>query len=162
MAVPDRYRKTPPLEDIERALRHLCTNALRTEWILDEKGGLPLLGLACVRDQIKPGADKKDDTVYSQALRKYLKGAVERIKPNHPYRVVIEVVMGVGDEEWENKTWRKKSAKLRRTRAGEVVRPEAEDIKPDTIRQNYEPPACTELALIVWNEEREVRGEKAD
>ena len=120
-----------------------------------------LLGLASVHDNLPKGADADDPTAYSDALRRYLKGAVARVD-DLSHRIVLEIVLGTGDEKWENRDWRRETAKTRRTRAGELFRPEGVDVSADTIRQIYEGRAIHELAQIVWKDERLIREESPD
>jgi hypothetical protein len=158
MAAPPRLKETPSFEEIRAALRRLCTNALRTEWILKKEGGLLLLGLDCVRDQV---TEVDDPTAYSQAFRSYLSGAVSEVD-DLAHRAVLEIVLGTGDKEWENKEWRRQTAKARRSKAGERFRPEGRIVSADTIRQIYEGRAIHELAQIVWKDERKARGESTE
>ena len=155
MPIPKRHPKLPSEEEIDAALRRIPRRALRTEWILDEDGGRYLLGLDCVRSLVN--GDTTDEKAYSDALRDYLRGAVPRMRVEYN-RILIEVVFGIGDERWDNKSWRQKKAKERREEAGKQFKPESEPVQADTIRQSYEHGAIKELAAIVRQDEKAARG----
>jgi hypothetical protein len=77
-----------------------------------------------------------------------------------PYRKILEIVLGVGDDEWKTKEWRRQKAKARRAKAGQLFRPDEEDgdpVEADTIRQHHEPRALNALAEVVMGDERMAR-----
>jgi hypothetical protein len=161
MALPIRLNQLPTQEDVERGLARLCTHALRNYWILDPKGGRALLGLDCVRAHL-PG-DGTAEKEYALALRAYLEVAVPRVESG-AYRTILEIVLGVGDEEWSAKEWRRQKAKARRAKAGQLFRPDEEDgdpVEADTIRQHHEPRALKALAAILIEDEHAVRAATA-
>ncbi len=155
--VPVRLDDIPSQKAIERALGRLCTNALLTWWIL-ETGGV-LLGLDCVHAQLAANSDNEKD--YARALRKYLETAVARVESRR-HRIILEVVLGLGDEKWKTKEWRKQKAKTRRAEAGRRFRPSEGTVKQGTIRQHHEPRAIQALSIIVLEDERLARAEPAD
>ena len=154
MAGIERHSELPSQEEIAAALRKIPKRALRTEWITEEAGGRFLLGLECVQALVDPKAS--DEKAYSNGLRDYLRTAVARMGSDSN-RILIEVVFGIGDKQWDNKKWRQKKAKVRRRQAGKEFRPESEPVAADTIRQSYEPKAVEELAAIVYEEEKRAR-----
>lgn len=147
----------PTERAIEKALGRLATNALVTWWILDS--GRILLGLDCVRAYLP--ADPTDEKAYAIALRKYLEDATERVE-SRQYRIILEVVLGLGDDRWKAKEWRKRKAKVRREEAGRRFRGSDGIVRPETIRQHHEPRAIQALAAIMWSDERDARGEPPD
>jgi hypothetical protein len=154
--LPERLAEIPTQEVVEKALSRLCTKALRTYWILEPEGRI-LLGLDCVREHLKANFSEEKD--YAVALRKYLEDPVQRVE-SPQYRTILEVVLGLGDDEWKTKEWRHEKAKARRTRAGVLFRGSDEDdetVEADTIRQHHEPRAIHALAEIVWTDEMEAR-----
>jgi transposase-like protein len=152
--IPPRLEEIPTQKAIAKALGRLSTNALMTWWIL-EKGRL-LMGLDCVRAHLDPSAAEEKD--YARALRKYLDSAVERVEsPQH--RVILEIVLGLGEEQWKAKDWRKQKAKVRRTEAGRKFRPDEGTVTFGTIRQHHEPRALKALAEIVLKDEQQARDE---
>jgi hypothetical protein len=157
MAIPVRLDEIPSQKAIAKALGRLCTNALLTWWIL-EKGRL-LMGLDCVRAHLSPNASDEKD--YARALRKYLETAVERVE-SRQHRIILEIVLGLGDEKWKAKDWRKKKAKARRTEAGHKFRPNEGNVTFGTIRQHHEPRALQALAVIVLQDEQDARHESSD
>ena len=154
MVLPPRLPEMPTQQAIERALSRLCTKAVRTYWILEPEGRI-LLGLDCVRACLKSGSSRERD--YAIALRSYLEDAVQRVEsPQH--RTILEVVLGVGDDRWKSKEWRKQSARVRRKEAGRLFRYAEEDrVEADTIRQHHEPRAIHSLADVVCTDERHLR-----
>ena len=157
MSVPPRLDDVPTPEAIAQALGRLATNAVMTWWIL-EKGRL-LLGLDSVRSRVPTGA--QGEKAYAVALRNYLNEAVARVE-SPQYRTILEVVLGIGDERWSNKAWRREKAKARRREAGRRFRPDEAGVPPDTIRQHHEPRAINALAHVIWQEESEARREALD
>lgn len=106
MACPARLSETPAWEEIKKELRGLCTNALRTYWILEKGRGL--LGLDCVRAHLTDRPKEERD--YAVALRAYLEDAVKRVE-SPQNRVILEVVLGVGSPKWRAKNGSKKRPK---------------------------------------------------
>jgi hypothetical protein len=147
----------PSQKAIEKALGRLCTNALLTWWILET--GVILLGLDCVQTQL--GANAADEKDYARALRKYLETAVPRVESRR-HRIILEVVLGLGDEKWKAKEWRKQKAKARRAEAGRRFRPSEGTVKQGTIRQHHEPRAIQALSIIVLEDERLARSKPTD
>jgi hypothetical protein len=155
MSVPRRL-ETLDKNVIEQELQRLCAKALRRHWILER--GRSLLGLDCVRTHLGENA-REDD--YADALREYLEGAVQRVE-SPERRVVLEVVLGLGEARWKAKSWRHESAETRRKRAGRLFRRgEEEDVKAGTIRKVHEPHAISDLAEIVMADEQARRAEEA-
>jgi hypothetical protein len=157
MAIPSRLDDIPSQKAIAKALGRLCTNALMTWWIL-EKGRL-LMGLDCVRAHLGPSASEEKD--YARALRNYLETAVPRVE-SRQHRIILEIVLGLGNEKWKAKDWRKKKAKARRTEAGRKFRPSEGNVTYGTIRQHHEPRALQALAEIVLEDERLARNGSPD
>ncbi len=156
MAVPPRLVEPPTRDELSTVLARLAAYALRPHWIL-EKGRL-LLGLDCVRVYVAADAIERD---YPAALRAYLEHAVERIESPES-RTILEVVFGLGDDEWKSKAWRHRSAVERRKRAGETFRGGEEMVTASTIRKLHEPRAVGALAEIIWRDEREARNMSID
>jgi hypothetical protein len=158
MTVPTRSPEVPALDDIDKALSALCTRGLRSWWII-ESGG-PLLALDCVQAYL-PTPSSTDERDYAHALRAYLEHALGDVKSS-PHRVILEVVLGLGDEQWKTKEWRSKSAKERRTEAGLRFRENEDPVADGTVRQVYEPRARLELAEIISRDEKLTRGEPVE
>jgi hypothetical protein len=115
-----------------------------------------LLGLDCVRQYLPTNAHSERD--YAIALRRYLEDAVQRVD-SLQYRTLLEVILGVGDEDWKAKAWRAEKAKTRRREAGRVFRGSDDyRVEADTIRQHHEPKAVRILAEIVLHDEALARG----
>lgn len=159
MSLPPRLSETPSKEAIKKGLSRLCTHALRRYWILEPDGRV-LLGLDCVRAHLKEGAPEHEgaaeEDIYAYALCDYLEDAVQRVE-SRGYRVILEIVLGLGDEQWKAKQWRHETASVRREEAGRKFRPEEGVVLGDTIRQHHEPRAIHALAKIVWVDETEAR-----
>lgn len=156
--LPDLRGSSPSFDDISTSLRLLGQHALRTWWILEV--GQPLLALERVRAEIP--SDAVDDPIVSavSALRIYLGEAISRVEdPSH--RTLLEIVLGAGDSEWANKEWREESAEARRTAAGQLFRPEELPIRNHTLSGYHEKAAIHELALSLWHEQLQARGEAA-
>src|SRR5271167_3670192 len=98
VSIPLRLEESPTRREVERSLGRLCTRAVRTYWILEV--GRPLLGLDCVRQYLPTNAHSERD--YAIALRRYLEDAVQRVD-SLQYRTLLEVILGVGDEDWKAK-----------------------------------------------------------
>jgi hypothetical protein len=150
MPIPPRLVEVPTQEDIEKALGRLCTNALRTYWILEK--GRKLMGLDCVREHL--AAHPRDERGYALALRQYLEDPLERVESPQS-RVILEIVLGLGDKRWKSRDWRREKAKARRKEAGRLFRGSDGEGKvgADTIRQHHEPKAVAALAELVWHDE---------
>ncbi len=148
-----RLPETPQREEIEEVLAVLCTNALKKWWILER--GRSLLGLDCVRAHI--GKDDSEDA-YAIALRSYLQDAIARLE-SPQNRTILEVVLGVGDPQWDNRKWRSNTAEIRRTEAGRRFRESERIVTDGTIRKLHEPRAIGELSEIIWQDERVARAE---
>jgi hypothetical protein len=156
MALPPRLDEAPAEEEIAAALARLCTKALRTYWILEPEGRV-LLGLDCVRGHLKPNA--KQDKDYAVALREYLEDRVQLVESS-PYRTILEVVLGLGEPQWTQKSWRHEKAKVRRAKAGQLFRSDDDEtVEADTIRQHHERRAIRALAAIVYSDEMTARAE---
>lgn len=156
MSIPARLDDIPNQKAIEKALGRLCTNALLTWWIL-ETGGV-LLSLDCVHAHLSANSSSEKD--YARALRKYLETAVARVESRR-HRIILEVVLGLGDEKWKTKEWRKQKTKTRRAEAGRRFRGEG-TVKQGTIRQHHEPRAIQALSIIVLEDERLARNKPVD
>jgi hypothetical protein len=138
----------PTVEEIDGALGALCRRALRSWWILEV--GEVLIGLDCVRHYLPE--QPKEDRDYVVSVRKYLETALGRMKSTQ-HRILLEVVLGLGDERWNNKEWRQHAAKERRAEAGRLFRESEDMVDESTIRRVYQPRATAELAQIIWSDE---------
>lgn len=151
MGVPRRLESVEN-QVIEKALRRLCAKALRRHWILEN--GRDLLGLDCVRAHLVEDAEEDD---YADALRDYLEGAVQQIE-SPERRVILEVVLGLGDEKWKAKAWRHKSVDSRQKEAGRLFRLEEEEtVTAGTIRKVHQPHAIRDLTEVILADERKTR-----
>ncbi len=118
-----------------------------------------MLGLDCVRVRLVKNAKEED---YADALREYLEGAVQRVE-SPERRVILEVVLGLGDEKWRAKSWRHKSVEVRREEAGRLFRPEEDEtVTAGTIRKVHEPYAIRDLTEVILADEGKARGEAPD
>jgi hypothetical protein len=157
MTVPARSSEVPAVKDIDETLSALCTRGLRSWWVI-EWGGL-LMSLDCVQAYLEPNPTEERD--YAVALRAYLEQALSEIK-SLPHRVILEVVLGLGGEQWKTDEWRSRSAKERRKEAGLRFRNNEDPVAGGTVRQVYEPRARLELAKIIWRDEKLARGEPVE
>jgi hypothetical protein len=152
MSVPPRLDR-PQKDVLEKELQRLCAKALKKHWMLER--GRSLMGLDCVRALVGSNASEDD---YADALREYLEGAVQRVE-SRERRIILEVVLGVGEDQWKAKSWRRKSADERREEAGHLFRgDEEDDVKAGTIRKVHEPHAISDLAEIIMADELKARG----
>jgi hypothetical protein len=79
--------------------------------------------------------------------------------PRFKYRIILEVVLGVGDDRWKTREWRNQVAKVRRAEARRRFRDPEGAVTFGTIRQHHEPRAIKALAAIIVNDETETRTE---
>jgi hypothetical protein len=114
-----------------------------------------LLGLDCVRGYVGADPTERD---YADALRQYLEDAVQRVE-SPERRVVLEVVLGLGQDRWKSKAWRHETVEARRREAGRRFRVEEDQVTPGTIRKVHEPHAIQDLAKIMLRDERAARHE---
>jgi hypothetical protein len=160
MSVPPRLAEIPKQATIEKVLGHLCTYALRKYWVVEQ--GRLLMGLDCVRAHL--GADKvaaAGEEDLGAALVSYLEDAVEKID-SRQHRILLEVVLGLGAEQWQADSWRDQTATRRRAEAGRSFRGDgARPVTYGTIRQHHEPRAIRDLAEIICQDERLARDEPA-
>jgi hypothetical protein len=148
---PTRLKKVPEEASIEEALKAVCTSP--RGWKIRDT---ILVGLDCTQKHMPEESDRLDD--FSDAVREYLEEALgKEIEPHN--RVILEVVLGLGDDKWRGQEWRKLSAMKRREEAGRLFRSEEGVVQAGTIRQLHEPRAREELAAIIWRDEKRARDE---
>lgn len=129
---------------LERTLAALCTRGLRNWWILDT--ARPLFDLQGVRRHLP--LDTRDGDGYAVAVREHFEDMLLLVE-NHHHRVILEVVLGLGDDRWRSKDWRQSTARTRREEAGRLFRGDDGRVTGGTIRQLHEPRAIGELAQIM-------------
>jgi hypothetical protein len=148
---PRKLKDVPPVGEIQVALQALCTEP--RGWKIRDN---MLMGFVRAQEHMPAKSSRSDD--FSDGVRTYLDEAVLRVGQQH-HRVILEVVLGLGEEKWRDKDWRQLSAEKRREEAGRLFRGEDGVVKAGTIRQLYEPKAREELAAIIWRDEKRARGE---
>lgn len=156
MLPPPRLPEVPDQGAIRDVLGQLSAMP-RGWWIVDN--GQLLMGLDCTQRCVRPKPTSEED--YADAVRSYLDIAVGKVA-SRQHRVILEVVLGLGDEKWRSQEWRSKSLGKRREEAGRLFRGAEGGVKGGTIRQIHEPRAIEELAAIVWHDEKVARGESID
>jgi hypothetical protein len=152
MRRPQRPKEAPTCRDISAALKSLATKP-RGYRILNSR---VLLGLTRAQEHM-PTAEDSPDEMFLDAVRTYLNEAVTRTEPNEN-RVIAEVVLGLGDPRWQEKTWREEIAPVRRTMAGQLFRGDEGKVGDSTMRQRYQDPALEAFAAVILRDETEARG----
>lgn len=123
------------------------------------EAGRNLMGLDSVRAHLPDHSTTEED--YAIALRSYLETAVNRVEsPQH--RSILEIVLGLGDQQWKSREWRNRTALQRREEAGRRFRGSASPVTAGTIRQHHEPRAIADLANIILSDEQRERSELVD
>ena len=135
---------------IRKQLGTLATGGAQTYWILDYSR--QLLGLRCVRSHLDSDPPK-DEKEFAAALTSYLRDAVDRVE-SRQYQIILRIVLAIEvDSPWVGKT-----AKERRTAAGQQFRGEGQVVTYGAIRQRQEKKALEALTDIIFGDEREAWG----
>lgn len=153
-----RYRVEgmPTQRAIEKALARLVQSGLRKRAIVETAP--ILIDLQQVRFEARADMRKPDLAV---ATREYLGDAIARMESRRQ-RILLEILLGVGDSRWDNRDWRREPAKVRRREAGRYFRTGERQVTGGTIRQHYEPDAIRALAEILIADELGARQEARD
>jgi Restriction endonuclease len=134
---------------IERSLAALCTHGT-CSWAIVEQAR-PLFSLHSVRRHLPPNAHQELD--YAAAVRAHLEDALLSIE-SFQHRVILEVVLGLGDARWKTDEWRNESAETRRAQAGQLVHGADGALTGDAIMRLHEPRAVGELTKVIYAHER--------
>jgi hypothetical protein len=155
MLRPPRLKDVPTPRAIFEELKSLATRP-RGHRILSSK---VLLGLTRVQE-VMPSEDSPGE-VFLEAARAYLNEAVMRTEP-YENRIVAEVMLGLGEAQWQIKTWREEPAPVRQKMAGQLFRGDEGKVGNSTMRQLYQDPALRAFADVLLFDEKEARGEPTD
>jgi hypothetical protein len=156
MRRPQRPKDAPTPKEIFEALKGLATRP-RGYMILNSR---VLLGLTRAQEHM-PSGDDSPEEMFREAVRAYLNEAVTRIEPNEN-RVIAEVILGLGNAQWQAKKWREETAPVRRKMAGQLFRGDEGKVGDSTMRQLYQDQALEAFASVIMRDESEARGEPID